>query len=163
MGLLEFKLNSSRPVYFLSPGLFVAQPTNPRVSLECPSVPGVPNPRLSLACPTPKCSWSAEPQECPTPESPGEPKVSLKCPESPSGVPNPRVSSECPTPNECPTPASPGVLECPESSWSAQPQTLPGVPNPRVSSGCPTPEHLYPERVGMVEVKLFVCVCVRAS
>ena len=75
-------------------------------------------------------------------------------------VPNPRVSLECPTP-KCPL-----ERQTPDCSRSAQPQSVPGVQPQSVSRvgrptpecpWSPTPENLYPERVGMFEVKEFVC------
>ena len=103
MGLLDFNLNSPRPVYSsLIPGVQVSLecPSLARVSRECPT-PREPNPRMSPECPpgvpNPRVSWSAQPQSVP-------------------GVPSPRVSLECPTPVflDCPT------LECPRPRVSLE-------------------------------------------
>ena len=88
------------------------------------------------------------------------PRVCLECPiSSLSAVPNSRVSRSAQRPNprfslkcpespwsaqpqsllECPTLSLPGVPNPKVFFWSAQPQSLPGVPNPiRVFLECPT-------------------------
>ena len=128
VGLLDFKLNSSRraglsprPVYSsLIPECPTPEfPGVPSRSAQPQSLPGVPNLGVCL-----NCGLGAK--ECPIPECPA--------PEPPSNAQpqGPRVSLECPT-LECfgvPSPRFSAQLGSAQS-WSAQPQSLP--PNARVS------------------------------